>query len=115
MKQLFIAGLLLAMAAVPAVAAETSDKFAKMDTDGSDSVSWEEFHKTYPQMQRGAFDSIDKNKDEAISRREWDAFTEQHSKGMAGHGAGGMPPAGMPDTSGHSPKQMPPIITPPSK
>lgn len=37
MKQLFIAGLLLAMAAAPAVAADTSDKFANMDTDGNDS------------------------------------------------------------------------------
>ncbi len=70
------------------------DSFGRMDTDGNNLVSWEEFHAAVPSMKRAAFDTIDTNRDGAISLDEWQAFRASHGnrKGMPmPHKA--MPPA----------------------
>lgn len=133
MTFLFLALAVPALMASPAMA---DDKFVQMDTDKNGMVSWEEFHKYYPQMQKAAFEGIDANKDKTISHEEWDGFLAQHNMGRAGAPGGGMggmpagkgtmppagmggamPPAGMGGSMSDSPKSdVPPVmITPPAK
>lgn len=112
--------LALALPALMVSTAHADDKFTQMDANKDGKVTWEEFHKTYPQMQQAAFDGIDADKDKVLSHEEWDTFLAQHSMGRAaapgamGGGMGGaMPPKAMPD----SPKTdgAPRMITPPAK
>jgi len=63
--------------------AQASDKFTKMDTDSSNSISWAEFEKQYPQMKKLAFDSIDTDKNSDISKDEWNVFQDSHSMDRA--------------------------------
>ena len=102
MKTFFLICFCLAVAS-PALAA-TPDKFSPMDADNDGAVTWEEFHKTYPQMRQGAFDAIDADKNKAISRQEWETFSVQHGQGQSGMG---MHPAA-PDTSEKKPLILPP-------
>lgn len=117
----FLTFLFIALG-LPAMAASTAhadEKFIQMDTSKDGKVTWDEFHKAYPQMQQGAFDAIDANKDKVLSHEEWDAFLAQHSMGRAnapaGMGGGMGAKGGMgaaPDTKGEGPAMM---ITPPAK
>ena len=89
-------------------------RFRNMDTDNKGHITFEDFRKRYPDMQRPAFDAIDSNKDGTISLEEWRIFFQGHGTMGAmppGHGAGGqMPP------SGHGGEQDGrPLILPPSK
>lgn len=84
-----------------------ADRFAAMDTDKNEEVSWEEFEKAMPSMRKEAFETIDTNKNGAICRSEWDAFRQNH-------GAQGMPQGmtGAPGMSGA--KAMPGAQNPPA-
>jgi len=86
------------------------ERFRLMDADNHGFITFEEFQKRYPSMQRPAFDAIDTNKDGRISLEEWRTFFEGH--GMMG----AMPPGRMPPP-GHGADQEggTPLILPPSQ
>ena len=98
-----------------AATAHADDKFAAMDTDKDNAVSYDEFRAAYPQMQKTAFEAIDVNKDGTLSHEEWDMFRARHQMGKMGQGGGmgggmgGMPPAGDAHGAGK------PLITPPAQ
>ena len=54
------------------------DKFTQMDANADGHVTWEEFQTARPSMKRAAFDAIDQNKDERLSREELQSFTASH-------------------------------------
>ena len=91
MKKLLFA---FAIICIFATASSADTKFGKMDTNGDDSVSWEEFSKTFPSMKKLAFETIDKDKSEGISHDEWHRFMAGHNKdgkkGMGGMMGGKM-------------------------
>ena len=94
------------------------DKFAMMDTNKDDKVSYEEFKAYFPNMREEAFAVIDKNGDKAINRAEWDEFVSNHSSGHMGGsmgnmmgGQGGMPGNAMMPTPGSADM---PLVTPPN-
>lgn len=94
MRRLALAALLACIWTTPGIA---NDKFATMDKDTNDSISWEEFQTQYPNMKKAAFDTIDKDASSAISKDEWSAFMGSHGSGGKGMGEGmgegmGMPP-----------------------
>lgn len=104
MKTSFLAAI-AALFLAPA-AGRAGDRFSEMDKDKNDRVTWQEFEAAMPQMRKSAFESIDTDKDGAISRTEWDVFKTSH-----GMKAKGMPPATMeasPD------KEAMPLIRPPA-
>lgn len=114
MKKIYLLAA-LTLCASPVFAA---DRFTDMDKDKNDNVIWEEFEAAMPQMRKSAFESIDADKNGAISRAEWDAFQATHGAkgGMPSSGMGGMsgkmPPTGM----GGQPGQQPmPLIQPPTQ
>ncbi len=95
MKRLFFIGVLVLGLAMPALADEG---FGRIDTNGDDSVTWEEFSAAYPTMREPAFTAIDTNGDGLMSHDEWHAFQERHGKdgrGMGGMGGMSMPPKKM--------------------
>ena len=80
------------------------ERFNDMDANRKGHITFEDFRKRYPDMQRPAFDAIDGNKDGAISLGEWRIFFQSH-------GAGGpMPPPGH-----GGGREARPLIRPPSK
>ncbi|MEG1610548.1 MAG: calcium-binding protein, partial [Bilophila sp.] len=77
--------ILLVALTLCASSAVAADRFAEMDKDKNDKVTWEEFEAAMPQMRKSAFESIDTNKDNAITRAEWDTFRASHgAKGGMG-------------------------------
>ena len=82
------------------------DKFAQMDTNADDQVTWEEFQAARPSMKRAAFDAIDQNKDERLSREEMQSFTASHGNRQ------GMSAPHKPLPSGEGERTMP-LIRPP--
>ena len=94
------------------------DKFAMMDTNKDDKVSYEEFKAYFPNMREEAFAVIDKNGDKVIDRAEWDEFVSNHSSGHMGGSMGnmmggqnGMPGNAMMPTPGSADM---PLVTPPN-
>jgi hypothetical protein len=85
-----------------------------MDTGNTGFVTFEDFQRRYPNMQRPAFEAIDVDRDGRISLEEWRTFF--HGHGMAGamppgHGTDGrMPPPGQ--GAGQDGR---PLILPPAK
>ena len=100
---------LLAMPAVPDKTAK--DKFTASDVDGNGLLSPEEFKTAFPGMRDEAFTVIDKNKDKAIDRTEWNAFAQNHSAKIMGRGSMNS----MPSSNGTptSPNNSVPLVTPP--
>ena len=96
------------------------ERFRSMDTDNKGHITFEDFRKRHPNMQRPAFDAIDGNKDGTISLEEWRIFFQGHGK------MGAMPPGRMPPpdhgTDGQTlqpshggGRNASPLILPPSK
>lgn len=83
----------------------SADRYDAMDTDKDGRVTWGEFEKAIPSMKKEAFDTIDANKDGALSRVEWDGFRQTH--GMQGK----LPSQGM--QTAPAPEQAKPLIMPP--
>lgn len=77
-----------------AAVASAADSFSRMDADNDGLVVWEEFSAALPNMKRAAFDTIDANKDGAVSRAEWDAFAADHGQKHRGQGASAVPGGG---------------------
>lgn len=50
----------------------------EMDTDGSGSLSFDEYSDAHKKGLRGGFDMIDENKDGEIADDEWQNFLEVH-------------------------------------
>lgn len=100
---------LLAMPAVPDKTAK--DKFTTSDVDGNGLLSPEEFKTAFPGMRDEAFTVIDKNKDKAIDRTEWNAFAQNHSAKIMGRGSMNSMPSsnGTPTSTNNSV----PLVTPP--
>lgn len=71
--------------------------FGDIDTDGNDSVSFDEFKAQFEQKQKAVFDAIDTDDDGTLSHDEWHTFKEAH--GMAGHGAARYHDTRLPDPS----------------
>jgi hypothetical protein len=55
--------------------------FGDMDTDGDESVSWEEFKAYFPEANRHVFEALDLNKDGGVDHDEWHEFKEAHGLG----------------------------------
>lgn len=114
--QYILAAALVAACAAPAVAmpgASGTDRFTAMDINSDGRVVWEEFEKGMPQMRREAFSMIDLNKDDALTREEWDAFRQNHGMQQGKPGMSGM--SGKPDMSPEAPEAPAgkPLIQPP--
>ncbi len=77
---LVLCGCLLAMPAFanPSRAADPAVSFKKMDTNADSKIMPEEFFAAYKDMKEAAFQSIDENKDGAISLEEWSGFAKSH-------------------------------------
>jgi len=92
---------------------QADERFRSMDTDNKGYITFDEFRKRYPNMQRPAFDAIDGNKDGTISLEEWRGFFHSHGPMGAmppGHGTDGqMPPGHGGGQNGR------PLILPPSR
>lgn len=58
------------------------DRFTVMDANRDGKVLLEEFQAASPNMNEQAFIMIDRNKDNAIDRVEWEEFIENHGSGM---------------------------------
>lgn len=58
------------------------DRFAVMDVNKDGKVVLEEFQAASPNMNEQAFILIDRNKDNAIDRIEWEEFIANHGSGM---------------------------------
>ena len=86
------------------------ERFRSMDPGNKGHISFEDFRKRYPDMQRPAFDAIDSNRDGMISLEEWRGFFRSHGT------TGSMPPDRMPPP-GHGPGGQggKPLILPPAK
>jgi predicted PolB exonuclease-like 3'-5' exonuclease len=57
--------------------------FPDMDYDGNESVTWNEFHKYFPQATTDVFEALDRNQDKAVDHDEWHEFKEAH--GLKSH------------------------------
>jgi hypothetical protein len=55
--------------------------FGDIDTDGDESVNWEEFKKYFPHSEKKAFIRVDSNSDGLIDHDEWHKFKEKHGYG----------------------------------
>lgn len=114
-KFIFTATMVLG-AALPVQAmpgASGTDRFAAMDTNTDGRVGWEEFEISMPQMRREAFDTIDLNKDTAISKEEWDSFRKNHSM-QPGAKPGLQPGMGKDTSTAPAAPAGKPLIQPPS-
>lgn len=58
--------------------------FSDMDTNGDDSLSYDEFKNVFPSTEQKGFDQLDNNQDGTLSHEEWHQFREMH-KGMGKH------------------------------
>ena len=87
------------------------ERFRSMDTDNKGFITFEDFQKRYPSMQRPAFDAIDANKDGNISLEEWRVFFQSHGT------TGAMPPGRRPPPGhgGGGERGGTPLILPPDK
>lgn len=59
-------------------------RFADMDINKDNSLSFEEFKNAFPATDKTAFDRLDSDKDGVLSPKEWHRFKEMH-KGMGKH------------------------------
>ena len=120
MRHAALAVFLLFATPLPGLAAPAPDRFAGMDTDKDNALSWEEFSSAIPGMKREAFDVIDANKDGRISRAEWEGFSKGHGSRMGSGPATGapsgippaMPPAAAAGETGELPLLSPPVTAP---
>lgn len=64
------------------------DRFSVMDVNRDGKIVLEEFKAASPNMNEQAFVMIDRNKDNAIDRVEWEEFINDHGSGMAGRPKG---------------------------
>ena len=92
------------------------ERFRSMDAGGKGFLTFEDFQKRFPNMQRSAFDAIDADRDGTIKLEEWRAFFKNHGT------MGAMPPGRMHprdhgmDERTHLPGQDgKPLILPPAK
>lgn len=91
-----------------------ASRFETMDTNKDGALSREEFFAAQPQMKDAAFDAIDADKDGSITLEEWEGFAKGHGQGGDASGTGGgMPGMSMPP-KGES-KIAPELIMPPAK
>ena len=94
---------------------KADESFKSMDTNNKGYISFEDFRKRHPNMQRPAFDAIDGNSDGMISLEEWRIFFQNHGRTNA------MPPpergmSGQMPPSGHgSGQDGRPLILPPAR
>ena len=109
MKKILFA---FAMICIFATAASADEKFGQMDANGDNSVSWEEFSKTYPSMKKLAFETIDKDSSGGISHDEWHGFMSGHNKNSQ---KGGGMMGGMMGKKAKGGSGMPGLIAPPEK
>ncbi len=79
MKHTLLFLSLCALAAAPA-AASSSSGFSRLDTDADGAVTWEEFSAALPNMKRAAFDTIDADRNGAVSPDEWQVFAADHGR-----------------------------------
>ncbi|MCA3652719.1 MAG: serine hydrolase [Methylobacterium sp.] len=89
MLSVFTVMILLSMAAIPGVMAQTSDadaRFAQLDSDGDGRISKDEFDKL-PVRRADAFKRLDRNGDGAIDRTEFAAFADRRGQGRTNGGA----------------------------
>lgn len=109
MKKILFA---LALICIFATGASADAKFGKMDTNGDESINWEEFSNTYPSMKELAFQTIDKDKSGGVSHEEWHSFIAGHNTGdkKGGGMMGGM--MGGKEKMGSG---APELIAPPTK
>ena len=83
MKRCRVKGVLLAglLALVPELcpgADPVADRFAALDANGDQKVSWQEFHAINTNISREGFDSLDRNGDGDLSIQEWRDFSSGH-------------------------------------
>lgn len=58
--------------------------FDDMDTDGNDTLSFDEFKAVFPSTEQKGFNTLDTDKNGALDHDEWHQFKEMH-KGMGYH------------------------------
>ena len=103
-----------ASASQPLADSRADERFRSMDAGNKGHITFEDFRKRYPTMQRPAFDAIDADKDGTISLEEWRIFFQ-------GHGTTGAAPPGNSAGARMSPpghgggRDGNPLILPPSK
>ena len=104
----------------PVDTSRADERFKNIDTENKGFISFEDFQRRHPNMQRPAFDAIDISKDGKISLEEWRTFFQSHGK-MGTMPPGRRPPPGH-DMGGQTPfsgrEGEPggkPLILPPSK
>ena len=61
-----------------------SKQFSDMDTNGDDSLSFEEFKNVFPSIEQKGFKMLDNDQDGTLSHDEWNQFKKMHS-GMGMH------------------------------
>ncbi|SHN54313.1 hypothetical protein [Desulfovibrio litoralis] len=87
---------------------ELDAQFQRSDANNDGNWNWEEFQNAYPKMQKPAFEAMDSDKNDLVSKKEWLEFKMRHAMETSGSKM----PSG---TMQKEQNDVPSMITPPKK
>ena len=100
----------------PARSSDPVERFHAMDTDKSNTLTWEELSAARPNLNRNAFDTIDADHNGLICLEEWKNFSAGHGASAKAPDMEGMMKA-MRGAGDHvsAPREGMPLVMPPAQ